>query len=302
VSRPQPFDALIAFDPLAFAEPSATRRYFVVDVFTDSPLEGNPLGVFIDGRELSSERMQQIARELNLSETIFLLPAEGEGDCRIRIFTPASELAFAGHPVLGTAVVLGSALELDAVGLETGSGLVGVELTRERGRAVFGRMSQPIPSWRPFELEAELLVALGVEGSRLPVEAYSNGPVHVYVELDSERALARLAPDLGALIALGGIGVDCFAGSQTRWRSRVFAPGLGVAEDPATGSAAGPLAVHLSRHGRIAFGEEIEIRQGEEIGRPSTLFARAQGSAELIERVEVAGSAVIVARGDFLVG
>jgi trans-2,3-dihydro-3-hydroxyanthranilate isomerase len=302
VSSPEASDRLRAFDPLAAGTASAARRYLVVDVFTDAPLEGNPLAVFTDGRGLSQERMQRIARELKLSETVFVLPAEGEGDWRIRIFTPASEVAFAGHPVLGTAVVLGSALKLDAVGLETGSGLVGVELAREDGRVVFGRMSQPIPSWRPFERAAELLGALGVERSGLPVEAYSNGPVHVYVELDSSRALAALQPDMAALVALGELGVDCFAGSGARWKSRVFGPGLGVPEDPATGSAAGPLAVHLSRHGLIAFGEEIEIRQGEEIGRPSTLYARAQGSAELIECVEVAGSAVIVARGDLLTG
>jgi trans-2,3-dihydro-3-hydroxyanthranilate isomerase len=295
-------DRLTAFDPLAAGSPPAARRYLVVDVFSDTPLEGNPLAVFTDGRGLSSERMQQLARELNLSETAFLLPATGDGACRLRIFTPATELAFAGHPVLGTAVVVGSALELNAVGLETGAGLVSVELAREGARVVFGRMSQPIPSWRRFEREAELLRALGVEHSSLPVEAYCNGPVHVYVELESERAVAGLRPDIAALSALGEIGADCFAGSGARWKSRLFAPGLGVVEDPATGSAAGPLAVHLARHGRTAFGAEIEIRQGEEIGRPSTLYARAQGSPELIERVEVAGSAVIVARGDFLAG
>jgi len=94
-------------------------------------------------------------------------------------------------------------------------------------------------------------------------------------------------------------GVYCFAGEGTQWRARMFAPGGGVAEDPATGSAAGPCAVHLARHGRIGFGEEIEITQGVEIGRPSTLFARADGSAEKLERVEVGGTAVLVARGEF---
>jgi trans-2,3-dihydro-3-hydroxyanthranilate isomerase len=95
------------------------------------------------------------------------------------------------------------------------------------------------------------------------------------------------------------MGTNCFAGSGKRWKTRMFAPGGGVPEDPATGSAAGPLAVHLARHGRIGFGEEIEISQGAEIGRPSTLYATAEGSAEQVERVEVGGSAVIVARGEF---
>lgn len=295
-------DRLEAFDALAARSATGARRYLVLDVFTDAPLEGNALAVFTDGRGLSSELMQKTARELNLSETVFVLPAEAAGDCRVRIFTPASELPFAGHPILGTAFAVGAALELDVLGLETGAGLVNVELSREGGRVVFGRMSQPIPSWKPFASEAELLRALGVERSGLPVEAYCNGPVFAYVEIESERALAGLRPDMAALADLGGLGVDCFAGAGTRWKSRVFVPGMGVPEDPATGSAAGPLAVHLSRHGRIPFGEEIEIRQGEEIGRPSILYARAQGSPDRIERVEVAGSAVIVACGQFAIG
>ena len=95
------------------------------------------------------------------------------------------------------------------------------------------------------------------------------------------------------------LGINCFAGSGSHWKTRMFAPGNGVPEDPATGSAAGPLAMHLVRHGRIEFGDEIEISQGAEIGRPSTLFARVEGSSEQVERVEVGGSAVIVARGAF---
>ncbi|MGH8934028.1 MAG: PhzF family phenazine biosynthesis protein [Egibacteraceae bacterium] len=277
-------------------------RYVVVDVFTDTPLEGNPLAVFTDGRGLSGERMQQAARELNLSETVFFLPAEQGGDVRIRIFTPTNELPFAGHPVLGSAFVLGEQLGSAAVRfvrLETGAGVVPVELEREASRIVFGRMEQPIPQWEPYEREAGLLEALGVERSGLPVEAYRNGPLHVYVELESEAAVAALRPDIGALAELAGVGANCFAGAGRRWKTRMFGPALGVAEDPATGSAAGPLAVHLARHGRIGFGEQIEISQGAEIGRPSTLYARADGSAEKIERVTVGGSAVIVARGEY---
>jgi trans-2,3-dihydro-3-hydroxyanthranilate isomerase len=147
-------------------------------------------------------------------------------------------------------------------------------------------------------MASELLAAIGVESSGLPVEAYRNGPRHVYVELPSEQAVASLQPDLGALARLPGIGVGCFAGAGSRWKSRNFAPAIGVPEDPATGSAAGPLAVHLARHGRIGFGQEIEISQGTEIGRPSRLFARATGTADQIDSVEVAGAAVIVARGE----
>jgi trans-2,3-dihydro-3-hydroxyanthranilate isomerase len=139
-----------------------------------------------------------------------------------------------------------------------------------------------------------------VERSELPIELYDLGIRHVYVGLPSEDAVAALEPDLNALVHLTGIvGVNCFAGSGKRWKSRMFAPADGVAEDPATGSAAGPLAVHLARHGRIEFGQEIEISQGAEVGRPSTLYARAEGTPDRIEKVECGGSAVIVARGEF---
>jgi trans-2,3-dihydro-3-hydroxyanthranilate isomerase len=121
----------------------------------------------------------------------------------------------------------------------------------------------------------------------------------VYVALESQDEVARLRPDFGALADLTHAGVNCFAGSGSSWKTRMFAPGDGVAEDPATGSAAGPLAIHLARHGRIAFGDEIEISQGAEIGRPSTLFARVDGAGDRIDRVEVGGSAVVVARGEY---
>jgi trans-2,3-dihydro-3-hydroxyanthranilate isomerase len=280
-------------------EPGAGwRRYLIADVFTATPLEGNQLAVFPDGRGLGVDVMQRTARELNLSETVFFLPAEDPADVRLRIFTPAAELSFAGHPVLGSAFVLGETLGASAVTLETGSGLVPVELKRDRGRIVFGRMVQPIPVAEPYEDAAALLAALGVRESGLPVEAYRNGPRHVYVELPSEAEVTGLWPDQRALAQLP-IYANTFAGRGPAWKTRIFAPYHGVPEDPATGSAAGPLALHLARHGRIGFGEEIEIRQGEEIGRPSRLYARAEGSADKAERVLVGGSALIVARGEY---
>jgi trans-2,3-dihydro-3-hydroxyanthranilate isomerase len=280
-------------------EPGAGwRRYLIADVFTATPLEGNQLAVFPDGRGLGVDVMQRTARELNLSETVFFLPAEDPADVRLRIFTPAAELSFAGHPVLGSAFVLGETLGASAVTLETGSGLVPVELKRDRGRIVFGRMVQPIPVAEPYEDAAALLAALGVRESGLPVEAYRNGPRHVYVELPSEAEVTGLWPDQRALAQLP-IYANTFAGRGPAWKTRIFAPYHGVPEDPATGSAAGPLALHLARHGRIGFGEEIEIRQGEEIGRPSRLYARAEGSPDKAERVLVGGSAVIVARGEY---
>ena len=197
---------------------------------------------------------------------------------RIRIFTPARELPFAGHPTLGAAFVLGGPLSKIVVRLETGSGVVPVELERDGARIVFGRMEQPIPTWEAVEDPAPIFAALGVAGSGLPVERYDLGPGHLYIELGSAPEVAALEPDIGALARATQDGVNCFARDGARWKSRMFAPNHGVAEDPATGSAAGPLAIHLARHGRIAFGERIEISQGAEIGRPSTLYAEAHGS------------------------
>ena len=276
-----------------------TLRYVVADVFTDVPLTGNQLAVFTDGRDVDDQTMQKLAREMNFSETVFVLPPEAGGHARIRIFTPAVELPFAGHPVLGSAFVLGMPLQLDEIHLETGAGIIPVALEREGASIVFGRMRQPIPNWEPFAQAEELQQLLGVR-SQLPVETYDLGPHHVFLELGSEAEVAALEPDFGALARLTHLGVNCFAGSGRRWKTRMFAPAGGVAEDPATGSACGPLGVHLVRHGRIAFGEEVEVSQGAEIGRPSTLYVRVDGSPpENIDRVEVSGSAVVVARGEF---
>ncbi len=277
----------------------ATFRYVVCDVFTDEPLAGNQLAVFTDAREIPEKLLQRLAREMNYSETVFVLPAEGDGHARLRIFTPQAEIPFAGHPTLGTAFVLAAPLQLDEIRLETGSGVVPVKLEREGPRIVFGWMEQPIPTVEPYAAEAELLGALGVERSELPVEVYDNGLQHVYVTFRSEEEVAALKPDLSRLASSEVLGVNCYAGSGTKWKTRMFAPSGGVPEDPATGSAAGPLALHLARHGRIAFGEEIQISQGAEIARPSTLHARVDGSPEKVERVAVGGSAVTVAHGEF---
>jgi len=279
-------------------------RFVVCDVFTDVPLAGNQLAVFTDARDIPESTLQPLAKEMGFSETVFVYPPGEGGHVRIRIFTPQSELPFAGHPVLGTAFVLAAPMQLPEIRLETGLGVVPVLLERAGDRIVFGRMSQPVPSVSAYAEADRLFEALGVQGSVLPVEAYDNGVPHVYVALATEADVAVLEPDLQKLELLARatipvVGFNCFAGSDERWKTRMFAPADGVPEDPATGSAAGPLACHLARHGVIEFGQEIEISQGAEIGRPSTLYARVEGSAERIETVEVGGCAVIVARGEF---
>lgn len=273
--------------------------YVVLDVFTTTQLEGNQLGVFTDARELGDATMQRLARELNYAESVFVLPPRQDADLRIRIFTPTGELPFAGHPVLGAAVAAATALDRDEITLETESGPVTITLERTGGAVVHGRFERPAPPREPFARADELLAALGTETSLLPVEAYRNGPVHVYVALPDEDAVAALTPDFVTLAEVHDGGVSCFAGAGTRWSTRMFAPAMGVPEDPATGSAAGPLALHLARHGQIEFGEQIEIRQGSSIGRPSVLYARARGTAASADSVEVGGSALVVARGDF---
>ena len=274
-------------------------RYVICDVFTDTPLAGNPLAVFTDARLIPDKLLQPIARELNLSETVFVYPPAQGGHARIRIFTPFNELPFAGHPVLGSAFVLAAPLQLPMIVLETGIGLVPIVLERDGPRITFGRMTQPLPTVSAEPAAAAIVAALGGVKPVLPVERYVNGPTHVLVTVGSTDEVAKLAPDFGALARATSGGVSCFAGTGRSYKTRMFAPGHGINEDPATGSAAGPLACHLVRHGRVPPGDEIQISQGVEIGRPSTLFARASGTREHIERVEVGGCAVTVARGEF---
>ncbi|MEU5346458.1 PhzF family phenazine biosynthesis isomerase [Streptomyces sp. NPDC020766] len=291
------------------------HQYVIVDVFTTVALQGNPLAVFPDAVGIPAERMQLIAREMNLSETTFVLPARADGDRRVRIFTPVNELPFAGHPVLGTAAVLGVSTAVDRLRLETAGGTIPVDFLHRSDRTVTAAMRQPIPVREPYGRQGDLLDVLGLESSTLPVDAYRNGPRHVYVGVESEAALGRLQPDLRALARHPDMAAICFArsgnsgdsggsgGSESsgeHWRMRMFSPAYGVSEDAGTGSAAGPLAVHLARYGLVPFGKRIEIVQGVEMGRPSQLFARAEGNSRQLDMVEVEGSAVITAHGTLL--
>jgi trans-2,3-dihydro-3-hydroxyanthranilate isomerase len=289
--------------------PEPEHPYTILDVFTESPLAGNQLAVFTEGESVPSRLMLATARELHLSETVFVLPGDSEADATVRIFTPHVELQFAGHPVLGAAFVAGEAENLATVRLRTGAGVVPVTLTRAHGEIVHGEMQQPLPAVREFERAEELLAALGIAAAAvaLPVEAYTNGPTHVIVAVvdpsagtANAEAVAALAPDMSALQALGRIGVSCFTRiGDGRVKSRVFCPGMGVPEDPATGSAAGPLALHMLRHGWLQPGQIVTINQGAELQRPATLMARVEGSGEHPTGVFVGGSAVVVAHGHY---
>lgn len=276
------------------------HEYMVVDAFARKPLEGNPVAVFFESADLPADLMQRIAREMNLSEVTFVLPAERGGDARIRIFTPVNELPFAGHPLLGTAVALGATLKEDRLWLETAMGVIPFELGIDHG-AVTVRMQQPVPTWEPYDHGAELLAALGVESSTVPVEAYRNGPRHVFVGLESVAALSALHPDHRALSRFPDMAANCFAGDGTHWRARMFSPAYGVVEDAATGSAAGPLAIHLARHSLAEYGQDLKILQGVEMGRPSLMLATAAGGGNHVRSVHVGGHGTVVAHGTIYV-
>jgi trans-2,3-dihydro-3-hydroxyanthranilate isomerase len=276
-----------------------TLRYTLCDVFTERPLAGNPLAVFTDARTLDGATMQALAREMNLSETTFVLPPERGGHARVRIFTPSVELPFAGHPTLGTAFVLGGPLETPELRLELAAGIVHVRLEREAARIAFGWMTQPDASPLPVENESAIVEALGVPGHPLAVFGYQNGPQHLFVELAAEGAVSALAPNLSLLARTTKAGVFAFYYDGKACRARCFVPGLGVAEDPATGSAVGPLALHLRRAGRFAPDAVLRVEQGIEMGRPSTLYARIGEGA--VPSIEVGGSARVVARGQFVI-
>ncbi|MGW7081780.1 PhzF family phenazine biosynthesis protein [Streptomyces sp. NPDC054871] len=275
------------------------HTYVVVDAFARRPLTGNPVAVFFGSDDLTAEQMQRIAREMNLSETTFVLtPRQHGDDAHVRIFTPVNELPFAGHPLLGTAIALGQRTDADRLRIETAMGVIPFELERGAdGKAVAASMRQPVPVWEPFDRVDELLEALGISESALPVDIYRNGPRHVLVGLESTEALAKLDPDHRALSRFLDMAVNCYAGEGSSWRNRMFSPAYGVVEDAATGSAAGPIAIHLARHGLGAYGQRIEITQGVEIGRPSPMGALVHGEGDRVDSVDVFGHGVVAIEG-----
>lgn len=299
-------------------------RYLQLDVFTDHPFGGNQLAVYVQPDGLSDGEMQQIAQEMNFSETTFVLPAsDAQALCRVRIFTPATELPFAGHPVIGTTFALAHegivrAGDVSPVHLQLGVGTLPIDLMYEADSLCFAWMHQPIPTFTPWNGDRDRLAAAvgltpGDISDALPIEVGSSGVPFLYVPVVSREALARARGGVELPDILTQIGTNCGAylfvlepasSGAVAAQSRMFAPLMGITEDPATGSAAGPFGAYLVRHGKAqpdAEGDaQIRIEQGVDMGRPSTLEVTIHLRGESVHDVRVGGEAVVVAEGELV--
>jgi len=292
--------------------------FLTLDVFTDHAFGGNPLGVFPDASHLPSDLMQRIAREMNLSETVFLGPPESGGDARVRIFTPGKEVLFAGHPTVGTAIHLASVLgHASADGtrtlvLEENVGHVPVDVRFQGGEPVFARFTTAVlPEHRPSPVpDADLARLVGLEASdlhpTLRPEMVSCGLPFYVIPIASLGAIRRAALDtplwqrLVAPLWADHVYLVCpeAEGPGVDLHVRMFAPAVGVAEDPATGSAAAALGGYLSKVDGCEAGTlHWILEQGLEIARPSVLHVEADRSGGATSAVRVGGSAVFVSQG-----
>lgn len=292
-----------------------TRRFQIVDVFTDRAGTGNPLAVVTQAAGMTTKQMQAFAREMNFSETTFVLDAAARrGAWRVRIFTPQSELPFAGHPTIGTAHVIRTALlggNAERVTLDLPIGPVPVAVER-RGRSELYWMRQPHPTYGRRVPHRQLAAVLGLRLAdfdvRFPAEEVSTGLPHLIVPLRSRKALAGINVDREAMIRLverqeaKSVLAFCTGAEDRRNQLsvRVFVDYHGVPEDPATGSGNGCLAAWLVRH-RYFGADAIDIRseQGVTMGRPSVLCLRAMATSQGTE-VRIGGGVVTVAHGELV--
>lgn len=289
-------------------------NFIQADVFTDTPFGGNQLAVFLEGEGLDQKTMETLAREMNFSESTFVQKS-GRSDCqfRVRICVPGKEIPFAGHPTVGTAAVLAlRGAMADRGTLELGVGPVGVEVQKLGERRARAFMQQPRTAFGPaIRVEAEVAAALGLRREDLdvgfPMRVASAGLPSLLVPLRSREALGRIRVDNAAYSrVVRGAGTDCAyvytldsPDPGAHVQARMFAPDVGIAEDPATGSAAGPLAAHLAECGvpDAQPGRTLVIRQGVEMGRPSTLECSVNGLATANEGVRVGGGVEVVGEG-----
>ena len=287
-----------------------TLRFHQVDVFADQPLAGNPLAVFTSADGLSTDQMQAIAREMNLSETTFVMAAAAAGDARVRIFTPVAELPFAGHPTVGTAceLVRLGLVEADEpvtrVVLELDAGPTVVEVNVRDGLPVAATVHQGPPRFGSRVAAQEAAAVLRLTTSDLhpdlPPMTVGTALDYTIIPLLSTEALERVAPDMQILGPFERTHAEvypcAFTGLTDPWvEARGLFPLLGIPEDPATGSAAGPLAAYMARAGLLSPQEERVVLQGRHVGRPSRLSVSVSpGLADVL----VGGAVQLVARGE----
>ncbi|MCK6625855.1 MAG: PhzF family phenazine biosynthesis protein [Anaerolineae bacterium] len=309
-------------------------HYHLVDVFTDRPFGGNQLAVFSDGWGLSPQVMQQLAKEINFSETTFVLPPQDPGnDFWVRIFTPAVEMPIAGHPTVGTAFVLGREKLIDQTGPETmihfeeGVGVIPVRVQWQNGQPGLIRMSQPLPEFGPEFPDRKLIAEmLSLEPDELdpdfPLQVVSCGLPFLYVPLKNLAAIrrARLRLDLWEKQLKDFASPHLFLlTAETELKNstvhcRMFAPALGIVEDPATGAASGPLGCYLVKYdrrppthstgsGRAADRHKKQMsfisEQGFEMGRPSLIHIEIEQENDQITAVTVGGQCVFMGEGYF---
>ncbi|GAC1632113.1 MAG: PhzF family phenazine biosynthesis protein [Candidatus Acidiferrum sp.] len=289
------------------------HRYFTLDVFTNNRFEGNPLAVFTDGRGLNDLEMQAIAREMNLSETVFVQkPTDDRALARLRIFTTQQELKLAGHPVVGTWVLLAELGVVPAqeggvhVMQQTGAGILPVEIRFKDGRPNRVTMTQAEAAFKPCKIKkAALAKSLGLSpkdlDSHLEPECVSTGIFNLMVPLKSRAALGKIEMNINELRRLTGKNATmayCFALSGN---GKAFTRGMlpwELYEDPATGSAAGSLGAYLVKHGKLAPGHTLSVLQGVEMGRPSHIEVEISTKGKkLVPRVS--GAAVRIFEGTF---
>ena len=303
--------------------PRRTLKFYQADVFTDEPFGGNPVAVLPDAAGLSDEELQKIAREMSLSETVFVLPpTDPKASAKVRIFTTTQEIPFAGHPILGTFYLLGRLKQVPLVEpitslfYECNIGVFPIELRVHKGEILRVVMTQPKPEFlgkvdSPEGIH-EIAKALGMDkraitDAKFPVEVVSTGLPVIIVPVRTLTAVRSIVPDPTALTSLcarhGANGLMVFTtvtvDEFSTVHTRMFAPPIGIIEDPATGSASGALGAYLVQNGvvEVAITTEIIAEQGYEVDRPSRIIIQVESDDDVIQEVKVGGEVVMVIEG-----
>ncbi len=300
-----------------------TLKFYQADVFTDEPFGGNPVAVLPDAAGLTDEELQKIAREMNLSETVFVLPpTDPKAAAKVRIFTPKQEIPFAGHPILGTFFILGKlkqialAEPITSLCYECNIGVFPIEMRVHKGEILRIVMTQPKPEFlgrvdAPDDVAA-IAKALGMDkravaDTKFPVEVVSTGLPVIIVPVRTLTAVRSIVPNPTAITDLcarhGANGVMVFTtvtvDEFSSVHTRMFAPPIGILEDPATGSSSGALGAYLVQNGvvEVALTTEIMAEQGYEVDRPSRIIIQVESDDDMIQEVKVGGEVVMVIEG-----